>query len=206
MKKYMERFGFDKKPQLDYPKNTMSASGEYFARKGESLHLIPPTSTYADIGRVGIGQDKLQVTPLQMAQVAAAVANDGVLMKPHLGARLVDRDGRTTRRIEPEVQAKVMSPQTAAGVRQAMEAVVTSGTGTQAQIPGVRVAGKTGTAETALGPNQKNNLWFIAFAPADNPRIAVAVTVEKVVGFGGDVVAPIAKQLIQTLLNEKNNP
>jgi peptidoglycan glycosyltransferase len=206
MKEYMERFGFDKKPQLDYPRGTMSASGEYFARKGEDPKLIPPTSTYADIGRVGIGQDKLQVTPLQMAQVAATIANKGTLMKPHIGARLVDRDGRTTKTIKPEVQSDVVSEKTAAEVTQAMVAVVDSGTGTAAQIPGIKVAGKTGTAETSLGQNQKNKLWFIAFAPADDPQVAIAVTVNEVVGFGGEVVAPIARQLIQTLLNEKKNP
>lgn len=206
MKEYMERFGFDRKPQLDYPRDAMSASGEYRSpKRGAAPELIPPTSTYADIGRVGIGQDKLQVTPLQMAQVAATIANKGVLMKPRIGTRLVDRDGRTTRTIDPEVQSKVMSEKTAAAVTQAMVAAVESGTGTQAQIPGIQVAGKTGTAETTLGANQANNLWFIAFAPADDPQIAVAVTVQQVVGFGGDFAAPIAKQLIQTLLNEKKN-
>lgn len=207
MKKYMERFGFDKKPELDYPKGTMSASGEYRARrKGGPLELFPPTSTYADIGRVGIGQDKLLVTPLQMAQVAATIANKGTLMKPHIGAKLVDRDGRTTKTIEPEVQSEVISEQAAEGVKQAMEAVVERGTGTAAQIPGIKVAGKTGTAETTLGRGAKNKLWFIAFAPADDPKVAIAVTVNDVVGFGGEVVAPIAKQLIQTLLNQKGTP
>jgi peptidoglycan glycosyltransferase len=198
MREYMERFGFDKKPQLDYPRNAMSAPGVY--RNGR---LIKPTSRFVDIGRLGIGQDQLQVPALQMAQVAAAVANDGVLMKPHIGDRLVDRDGRTTRRIEPEVQSKVMSQKTAGEVTQAMVAVVERGTGGQARIPGVQVAGKTGTAETATGTGTKNKLWFIAFAPASDPRIAIAVTVNEVVGFGGDVAAPIARQLIQTLLNEK---
>ncbi|WP_354699762.1 Penicillin-binding protein A [Paraconexibacter sp. AEG42_29] len=207
MKKYMDRFGFNKKPQLDYPKNAMSASGEYRAKKqGGPLGLFPPTSTFADIGRVGIGQDKLLVTPLQMAQVAATIANKGVLMKPHIGARLVDRDGRTTRTIEPEVQSEVISESAAADVTEAMVAVVERGTGGAAQIPGVQVAGKTGTAETTLGPGAKNKLWFIAFAPASDPEVAIAVTVDDVVGFGGDVVAPIAKQLIQTLLNEKKTP
>jgi peptidoglycan glycosyltransferase len=140
-----------------------------------------------------------------MAQVAAAVANGGRLMKPRIGARLVDRDGRTTRRIEPELQSKVMSEQTAADVTTAMVAVVEQGTGTQAQIPGVQVAGKTGTAETTTGTGTKNKLWFIAFAPAKDPKVAIAVTVNDVVGFGGDVVAPIAKQLIQTLLKEESN-
>ncbi|MCU1677367.1 MAG: penicillin-binding protein 2, partial [Frankiales bacterium] len=202
MREYMERFGFDKKPQLDYPRGAMSAPGVY----GSRGQLLRPTSDKVDIGRLGIGQDQLQVPALQMAQVAAAVANKGVLMKPHIGERLVDRDGRTTRRIDPEVQSKVMSEKTAAEVTQAMVAVVQRGTGTQAQIPGVQVAGKTGTAETATGTGTKNKLWFIAFAPASDPRVAVAVTVNDVVGFGGDVVAPIAKQLIQTLLNEKKNP
>lgn len=200
MREYMERFGFDKKPQLDYPKDTMSAPGVYIGGK-----LIKPTSDKVDIGRLGIGQDGLQVPALQMAQVAAAVANKGTLMKPHIGDKLVDRDGRTTRTIDPEVQSKVMSEKTAAAVTTAMRAVVERGTGTQAQIPGVPVAGKTGTAETTVGAGTKNKLWFIAFAPADAPRIAIAVTVNNVVGFGGDVVAPIAKQLIQTLLNEKKN-
>ncbi len=202
MREYMERFGFDEKPQLDYPRDAMSAPGVY----GDAGRLLKPTSDKVDIGRLGIGQDQLQVPALQMAQVAAAVANQGVLMKPHIGARLVDRDGRTTERIEPEVQSKVMSQDTARDVTSAMVAVVERGTGSQAQIPGVQVAGKTGTAETTTGTGTKNKLWFIAFAPAASPRVAIAVTVDEVVGFGGDVAAPIAKQLIQTLLNEKKTP
>ena len=195
LRQYMERFGFDHKPQLDYPKDTMSASGEY--RNGK---LLDPASTFADVGRMGIGQDKLVVTPLQMAQVAAAVANGGTLMKPHLADRFVDADGRTTKTIDPQVQSHVMSAQTAAAVRDAMVAVVQSGTGTKAQIPGVTVAGKTGTAETETGQNTKNKLWFIAFAPAENPKVAVAVTVDNAVGFGGDFAAPVAKQIIEELL------
>lgn len=195
MRTYMERFGFDARPKLDLPRSGMSSSGEY--RNGT---LLKPTSQFVDVGRMGIGQDKLVVTPLQMAQVAAAVANKGTLMKPHLGDRFVDGDGRTLDRIAPEVQSKVMSADAAAGVRDAMIAVVESGTGTQAKIPGVQVAGKTGTAETEVGKNQANKLWFIAFAPAQDPKVAIAVTVNDVVGFGGDVAAPIAKQIMQELL------
>jgi penicillin-binding protein A len=194
MKTYMERFGFDSKPQLDYPKEQMSSSGEY--RNG---HLISPTSRFVDVGRMGIGQDKLAVTPLQMAEVAAAVANGGKLMKPHLTDRIIDTDGRTVERISPEVQSTVMKPSTASGVTAMMEGVVNNGTGTQAQIPGVRVAGKTGTAETQIGKTT-NNVWFIAFAPADNPRVAIAVTMEKQIGFGGDVAAPVAKAVMESLL------
>jgi penicillin-binding protein A len=194
MKKYMQRFGFDSKPQLDYPSDQMSSSGEY--RNG---HLIPPTSRFVDVGRMGIGQDKLSVTPLQMAEVAAAVANGGRLMKPHMTDRIVDTDGRTVERIKPEVQSTVMKPSTASALTAMMEGVVTGGTGTQAQIPGVRVAGKTGTAETQIGKTI-NNVWFIAFAPADHPRVAIAVTLEKQPGFGGDVAAPVAKSVMESLL------
>jgi len=196
MARYMQRFGFGSKPELDYPSNAMSSSGEYLP----SGKLVPPTSRFVDVGRMGIGQDKFRVTPLQMAQVASAVADAGKLMKPHIADRFVDRDGRTTKRIDPVLQSRVMSPQTAATVTKMMESVVTGGTGTKGQIPGVRVAGKTGTAETETGPNKPNNSWFIAFAPAEDPRIAIAVTVAKVPGFGGDNAAPIAKQVMQELL------
>jgi peptidoglycan glycosyltransferase len=194
MRKYMERFGFDSKPQLDYPKEQMSSSGEY--RNGD---LLAPTSRFVDVGRMGIGQDKLAVTPLQMAEVAAAVANGGKLMKPHLTDRVVDTDGRTVEHVSPEVQSTVMKPSTASAVTAMMEGVVNNGTGTQAQIPGIRVAGKTGTAETQIGKTT-NNVWFIAFAPADNPRVAIAVTMEKQIGFGGDVAAPVAKAVMESLL------
>jgi peptidoglycan glycosyltransferase len=193
--RYMARFGFNRKPQLDYPTTQMSSSGEF--RNGS---LLAPTSTFVDVGRMGIGQDKLAVTPLQMAEVAAAVANHGQLMVPHLTDHVVDRDGRTVTTITPQIQSTVMRRSTADAVTSMMEAVVTGGTGTAAQIPGVRVAGKTGTAETQIG-NTTNNVWFIAFAPADNPRVAIAVTVKGVQGFGGGIAAPIAKQVMEALLN-----
>jgi peptidoglycan glycosyltransferase len=196
MKRYMERFGFDAKPQLDYPKDSMSAS---VVAPNPPGHAVSPTSRFVDLGRMSIGQGGLQATPLQMAQVAAAVANDGKLMKPHIGTRVIDRDGRTVDTIEPEVQSEVMKPSTAAAVTDMMVGVVQNGTGTNAQIPGVQVAGKTGTAETEFG-KKVNDVWFIGFAPADNPRVAVAVTVKGVVGFGGDLAAPIAKEIMEELL------
>jgi penicillin-binding protein A len=195
LKRYMERFGFDHKPQLDYPQQEMSSSGEF--RNGK---LLSPTSQFVDVGRMGIGQDKLAVTPLQMALVAAAVANHGTLMKPHLTERIVDRDGRSVLTDSPQVQSVVMKRSTADAVTSMMEAVVSGGTGTAAQIPGVAVAGKTGTAETLIG-NTINNVWFIAFAPAASPKVAIAVTVQGAQGFGGGVAAPIAKQVMEKLLH-----
>jgi peptidoglycan glycosyltransferase len=192
--RYMERFGFDRKPQLDYPADEMSASGEHI---GESI--VAPTSPLVDVGRMGIGQDKLAVTPLQMAEVAAAVADRGRLMVPHLTQRIVDAEGRTVQRISPRVQSVVMKPSTAAAVTSMMEAVVKEGTGTAAQIPGIQVAGKTGTAQTQFG-DAINNVWFIAFAPAADPKVAVAVTLKAVPGEGATFAAPVARAVIESLL------
>jgi penicillin-binding protein A len=194
MKKYMDRLGFGAPVEVDLPRDERAASGE--RRRGR---IIPATNGAVDVGRMAIGQDKLTVTPLQMAMVAASVANGGKLMKPHLGDRVVDRDGRTVDRIEPEEMSEVMSPDTASQVGAMMAQVVKEGTGTAAALEGIDVAGKTGTAEVdrPCGPNQ---LWFIAFAPVEDPRVAIAVTVECGTGFGGTVAAPIAKAVMQELL------
>ena len=192
--RYMARFGFDRKPQLDYPASEMSASGEE-----EHERIIPATSETVDLGRLGIGQDKLTVTPLQMAQVASAVADGGRLMVPHLTSRIVNSEGQTVLRVAPRLQSTVMKPSTAGAVRTMMEAVVREGTGTSAQIPGVQVAGKTGTAETQIG-TAINNVWFIAFAPAADPRVAIAVTLKGVPGQGAAFAAPVAKRVIEALL------
>jgi peptidoglycan glycosyltransferase len=193
MKKYMDRLGFGAPVEVDLPRDERAASGE---RKGG--HIIPATNGAVDVGRMAIGQDKLTVTPLQMAMVASAVANGGKLMKPHIADRVVDRDGRTVRRIAPGEMSQVMSADTASKVGAMMDQVVKEGTGTAAALEGIDVAGKTGTAEVGHGcPNQ---LWFIAFAPAQDPRVAIAATVECGTGFGGTVAAPIAKAVMQELL------
>ncbi|MGA2320319.1 MAG: penicillin-binding transpeptidase domain-containing protein [Solirubrobacteraceae bacterium] len=194
MARYMSRFGFDRKPELDYPAEEMSASGEYLGSR-----LLSPTSPLVDVGRLGIGQDKLEVVPLQMAEVAAAVANRGRLMVPHLTDRIVDAEGRTVERVSPRLQSVVMKPSTATAVTAMMEAVVNEGTGIAAQIPGVQVAGKTGTAETQIG-TAINNVWFIAFAPAADPRVAIAVTLQDVPGQGAAFAAPLARTVIERLL------
>jgi peptidoglycan glycosyltransferase len=196
MARYMNRFGFNRKPELDYPADQMSSSGEYLGPR-----LLSPTSPHVDVGRMGIGQDKLEVTPLQMAQVAAAVANRGRLMVPYLTERIVNPEGQTVERTSPHVQSIVMKPSTAQAVTGMMEAVVNEGTGTSAQIPGVQVAGKTGTAETQIGTSI-NNVWFIAFAPASTPRVAIAVTLKGVPGQGASFAAPVAKQVMEKMLHD----
>jgi len=195
MARYMNRLGFDAAPPLDLPSHDLRASGEY-------LHgsLLDPRSRFVDVGRMGIGQDKLAVTPLQMAMVAAAVANGGRLMTPHLTDHVVDRDGRTVQRISPTVFSQAMKPSTAHTVAGMMAQVVKEGTGTAAALQGIQVAGKTGTAEIVPGQSI-NQVWFIAFAPVGHPRVAIAVTIERSSGQGGTVAAPVAKQVMEALLH-----
>lgn len=194
MLRYMRRFGFGSEPPIDYPRNQLAASGIY----GEDGLL--DADDPIDIGRVSIGQERLQVTPLQMAMVAAAIANDGVLMQPMLGERTISPDGRVSERFSPDRVRRVISRDAARGVTGMMRSVVDEGSGTAAQLQGVPVAGKTGTAERGAGINQA---WFICFAPADDPQIALAVTVEQASGTGGEVAAPIARTVLEAVLNAR---
>jgi peptidoglycan glycosyltransferase len=141
---------------------------------------------------------------MQMAMAAAAVANGGVLMEPHVVDRVVAPDGSTVTRTRRSALGKAMSGKTAAEVGRMMELVVAGGTGTAAQIPGVRVAGKTGTAET--GRSGRNMTSFVSFAPADAPRVAIAVMLENQSGAGGTTAAPIAQKVMQALLGRRSNP
>jgi penicillin-binding protein A len=194
---YAKRFGFYEDPPLETPSEERLRSGLY---KGTKL-FEPTEPNQVDPGRLAFGQERLLVTPLQMAMVAAAIANGGILMKPHVVDRIVDPDGNVVTRTSPEQYREVMKAGTAADLTAMMRLVVESGTGTAAQIPGVPVAGKTGTAET--GRQGQNDTWFIAFAPADRPRVAVAVALHNQSGTGGSTAAPIAKALMQTLLSRE---
>lgn len=193
---YMRRYGFETKPNIDYPSFQLTASGVYEGRE------LLDSADAIDVGRVAIGQERLLVTPLQMAQVAATVANRGKRMCPRLWARVIDVDQRVDR-LDPETCAKVMDRRTARQLTEMMKDVVSEGTGTAAALYGVDVAGKTGTAEVGGRPgcSAPNQAWFIGFAPADDPEIAVAVTVECTTGYGGDVAAPIAAQVMQEALS-----
>ncbi len=199
MQRYMSRLGFDRRVVVDLPAGERLPSGE-FCSKGGRRTLVRPTDRCVDLGRMSIGQDKLLATPLQMALVAAAVANRGRLMRPFLATRATAPDGRAALENRPEEMSRVMSPGTADEVRGMMTRVVQEGTGTAAALQGIDVAGKTGTAERDPARNITQP-WFIAFAPADAPRVAIAVTVERTVGgFGGTVAAPIARAVMQSLL------
>ncbi len=117
---------------------------------GSTGKLIPPGSGDEDIGRIGIGEGGVTTTPLQMAMVAAAVANGGKLVTPHLTSRVVNPDGVTVRTIQPTVYSQVMKPATAHEVRDMMTKVVEEGTGQAVQLSGISVAGKTGTDRSVL--------------------------------------------------------
>ena len=161
------------------------------------------TSEKPRFALAGIGQGDVFASPLQMAVVAAAVANAGVIMEPHVVAEIQDSEGKTIETYSPNAWRTCMSSNTAAALNQMMLAVVEGGTGAAAQIDGIAVAGKTGTAQV---DNALPHAWFIAFAPADNPQYAVSVVIpnggsdQDPEVTGGRVAAPIAKQVLMSLL------
>lgn len=193
----MERFGFYEDPKLDYPGDEMIASGVV---SGDKL-----VTEDFDVGRVAIGQGgeegQILATATQMAEVAATVANDGKLMEPTFLEQAKDPDGRTIEELDGgDEQDQVISEETAAQLTEMMTNVTREGTASNLSVDGVEFSGKTGTAEIDLeGTNQP---WFIGFAPAQDPQIAVAATIERCQGcFGGEVAGPIATAVMESLLN-----
>ncbi len=189
MAEYMRKFGFYEDPPMDYPDEQMLPSGEV----GRGGRLLPETSGQIDVGRMAIGQDKLLVTPLQMATVAQTVANGGVRMEPRLVEQVVDPDGRTIDEPLPQEAERVMSEESANELVGMMQDVVEQGTGTAARLEGVDVAGKTGTAEVGDGTD---DLWFIGFTGT----VAVCAMLERQSGgTGGENAAPIAAEVLKAL-------
>jgi peptidoglycan glycosyltransferase len=197
-----KKFGFYSVPPLETPADSRSASGLY---NGTNLFDPRHPDTQVDPGRLAFGQERMLVTPLQMALVAATIANGGATPRPTLIKRVQTPGGSVVTRLHPHTWKQGIKPATAAAIRDMMVQVVQRGTGTNAQIPGVEVAGKTGTAELAAGSNVYD-AWFIFFAPAVNPVIAGAVVVENQPnGFGGAIAAPIAKAIMQAILPTTSN-
>ncbi|MGI8752218.1 MAG: peptidoglycan D,D-transpeptidase FtsI family protein [Acidimicrobiales bacterium] len=186
-------FGFDQQVPIDLPFAIQSA--------------FPPAGTIAKnppaIAFSAIGQQNVQATPLEMAMVASGIADNGVIMTPHVLGHVTDSQGQTVSTYSPKPWLTATSPQTAAQMTQLMLSVVNNpkGTGGAAAIPGVQVAAKTGTAQTGTG---KIDAWFAAFAPNPNPSIAVAVLIPDQPSAneyqGGTIAAPIAKAVIQAWL------
>jgi peptidoglycan glycosyltransferase len=193
---YAKRFGFYELPPLETPANERQASGLY---KGTKL-FDPKEDSEVDPGRFAFGQERLLVTPLQMAMVAATIGNEGKLMEPYVVDRIVAPDGSIVVRGHPKELEQVVKPETARVVGSMMEDAVERGTGTAARIPGITVAGKTGTAETGIAG--LNTTWFIAFAGREKPEVAIAVVVEQQNSTGGQVAAPVARDVLEALLGE----
>jgi penicillin-binding protein A len=142
------------------------------------------------------------MTPLQMAMVAAGIANNGVVMKPYLVNKIADSEGGEVENADPEELSTAISEDSARKLKEMMVNVVAKGTASAAQVPGVTVAGKTGTAETSQG--SAPHAWFISFAPAEDPKIALALIVESGSAggdaSGGHTAAPIAKSVMEAVL------
>jgi len=182
---YGHAFGFNE----EYPDFDVAAA----------VSRIPAVEELSDnlLAECGFGQGRLAVTPLQMALVTAAIANRGRLMVPYLVAEVRSPEARVLFRRQPQVWKESVSPETADQVRAMMEAVMQpGGTGSYLKLPGVKLAGKTGTAEN---PHGDTHAWFVAFAPAEDPRVAVAVIVENG-GTGGRVAGPVALAVIKAAL------
>ena len=195
MFEYMNRFGFNGTPEVAYPDEQLNPSG--IRQDGK---LLGPEDSI-DMGRVAIGQERLLVTPIQMAMVAATVANGGEMMEATFLESTTDPDGRTEEN-EPEKAETVMSEETAAILSEMMTNVTRDGTASALSIPGVEeFAGKTGTAEVQAGDCADNRGWFIGFAPTEDPQIAIAAVVECTTGFGGETAGPIATDVMGALLN-----
>jgi peptidoglycan glycosyltransferase len=185
------RFGFGESPPLDLP-NAADSAIETVGFFDRNVPLLAQTA---------IGQNTVRATPLQMALVAAGIANQGKIMTPHVLSEVRDDEGVVVKRYRPSTWKTAISPEVAAIVRDAMVQVAQRGTATAMQVPGVPTAGKTGTAQIGNG---QSHAWIIGFAPADAPRIAIAVVVEAQPGTneatGGRVAAPIARQVLEAAL------
>lgn len=189
-----DAFGFGNRPPLDLPAAAISHFPD-----ADSFNRNEPGLAFS-----AIGQQNVSATPLQMALVASAIANNGVIMKPHVLQRVTDEKGRVVREPKPEQWRRATSPETANAVKQLMIGVAASGTATRARVAGVTVAAKTGTAQTG---RDTSHAWLIAFAPAEAPKIAIAVIVEDQEGLGenatgGRVAAPIAQRVMAAALGK----
>ncbi|MBU4213256.1 MAG: penicillin-binding protein 2 [Actinobacteria bacterium] len=169
---------------------------------GVATSKFPTGLTQAQVAQSSIGQYSVTASPMQMAMVAAAIANGGTLMKPYLVDAVRSADLSVVNTTTPQVYSQAISASTATTLTTMMQGVVTGGSGKAAQISGVAVAGKSGTAEV---PNNPPNAWFTSFAPADKPQVAVAVFVKSGGSLndeatGGKVAAPIAKAVMEAVL------
>jgi peptidoglycan glycosyltransferase len=186
-----DAFGFNAAPPLDLPAVARS--------------LFPPVSAFKfdkpALAKSAIGQHDVQSSPLQMALAAGAIANNGVAMVPHVMAEVRDSEGQVIDTFKAQPWKKPITPDVASTMKDMMIGVVQNGTATRIALPNVQVAAKTGTAQTG---NNTSHTWIVGFAPAEAPRVVVAVIVENQPNVseatGGVVAAPIARAVLQAAL------
>jgi cell division protein FtsI (penicillin-binding protein 3) len=192
--RYLQAFGFGQRTEIDLP--------------GEVVGLLKAPKDWGrrSLASISMGQE-IGVTPIQMVSAVAAIANDGVLMKPYVVSEVRDHKGTLLKTVLPQVRRRVVSPETARTLSAILEGVVTSGTGTKAAIPGFRVAGKTGTAQKidprtgAYSPSQFIGS-FVGYVPAEAPRLAMIVIIDEPQGeaWGGAVAAPVFRRVAEQVL------
>jgi peptidoglycan glycosyltransferase len=180
---YAQRYGFETSLPFDLPTSESKVGEQPFSR--------------VELANTAFGQGELLATPLLMASAVGAIANEGVMVQPFLVSKILDRNGNNLYSHERRTLQMVMSRETAQAMNRLMVASVEQGYAKPAKIAGVSVGGKTGSAE--VSPDQKTHSWFIGYAPADNPKVAVAVVLENK-GSGSDFAAPAARKVMEAAL------
>jgi peptidoglycan glycosyltransferase len=196
---------------MDLGEDRVREMAEAFGMDGEKFDIplrvqgssIGDVEDDAALAQTSIGQRDVRMTPLQAAMIAATVANDGHQMRPYLVDQVQAPDLTVIDSTEPEEWRNPVSVDVANQLTEMMKSVVANGSGRAARIPGVEVAGKTGTAQ--VSEDVADHTWFMGFAPADDPKIAVAVFVANGGGTGGERSAPIARQVMQAYLDGLGN-
>ena len=202
---YAHRFWVDRPLDFVLP----STVGQIVSpRKTRSDRPVEPHSDTADLGllrvktilaQTAFGQGQVAISPMEDAMISAAVANGGKLMKPYLVDRIVDPSGHTVKKTEPELLSTPIKPETAAAVTEMMKLTLTEGTARHLQVPGLIMAGKTGTAQN---PGHKTHAWYVGFAPADHPKVLACCIVEHG-GVGGVEAGPVVRSTILAALRRK---
>jgi peptidoglycan glycosyltransferase len=186
LREYAGRFRYEREVPFDLPVTRSRISND-------PGYLSEPVA----LASTAIGQGELRATPMQVALTTATIANGGVVPRPYLVSEITKPEGGTVQSQGPDDLGRAVSPEVAEQMRRIMVTTVEEGTGQAAKIPGIAVAGKTGTAQ--LGGELDPHAWFTGFAPARQPRIAVSVVVENA-GEGSEVAAPIAREMIRACL------
>jgi len=195
--KYMQKFGLGEKTGIDLPAEAVGTIPSAQWKEREFKEIWFPGDTI----NLSIGQGYLLLTPLQVHNIITAITGEGEIYKLHLAKKVISADGKTVKEIKPEIYRKLnFSPDTFKIVKEGLRQTILKGTGWRANIKGLAVAGKTGTAQN---PQGETHAWFIGFAPYENPEVCITVFLENG-GEGGEAAAPIARAMLEKYFNIKN--